>query len=792
MEYPFKDLLPLDEVLEREGYYKDWTHLDPEVFYSLTQISEYIKTKGYGADVRLLIAQLADHFSLKTKQINQIELFFKDVMRELAEDKDFHSLPEISGARGGFDTLGDRLDETTTQLARKVDKGNVSVSDINKNLGKFDQTFMSEEFLQQMAGNTPIGTVPADGSITALKLADKSVNAEKTQFLNVEKSKNLFDKKDVLLGVLYALDDTKSENELFYSTDFNILLKPNSFYVINKARHVGLKKEDGTSLSSAEFVRRKLDGTMWTSKNTGDNNATVIVETPNFYTWLGISGRIDNLDTTQIEIGKLPTSFQPYYYRLVMPELMLTENQKNSILPENLTLVKSGENCSIHSTLSGGEKIEIKTKRYGSNNGSFTYDGTYIDGEFVHATFDDITPMRTSYAVVGANHGYTTHVNTVAHTKTSSDLGSVWTDGTNTYTLLAIESGKLTFLIRGQMVNGEYVVNVVSPKTSLTHVSGASNTGTIDLGTLSTGQLFPSINNTKIKYELDGKEIQGDGEFSGMSLSITETYEILSYKSIHETMNNAIGRLFNPNTIGSLATFTVVYQFGKHANSVVSHSVKLKEKCELGLLGFMQSQPLYKGANKVRRYVPNAKVKLGVDLSVLTDIDDITSTLTFGITDLIDNTKPISRYADWIYKNDNKFVGFTMGYLPDMLDATPDKRLINTENFFNIRSDSKKAYPYAFNNTLAQPGDYFSVIAYRNYLSPSYKNIDTTVELNNGTYYIIDYANYSPEGIELPKNNIGEKYEIIEDSGITFLTDTVDAYGIPFRANAKGYAIIKV
>ena len=69
MEYPFKDLLPLDEVLEREGYYKDWTHLDPEVFYSLTQISEYIKTKGFGVDVRLLIAQLAEHFGLKSTQI---------------------------------------------------------------------------------------------------------------------------------------------------------------------------------------------------------------------------------------------------------------------------------------------------------------------------------------------------------------------------------------------------------------------------------------------------------------------------------------------------------------------------------------------------------------------------------------------------------------------------------------------------------------------------------------------------------------------------------------------------
>ena len=177
-EYPFKDLLPIDEVLEQEGYYKDWTHLDPEVFYSLTQISEYIKTKGYGVDVRLLIAQLAEHFSLKTSQINEIERFFKDVMQELAEDKDFYSLPEIAGARRGYSTLAESL-------------GNLSINMINKNLGKLDQTFMSDELLQQMAGNTPINAVPADRAITTDKIALKAVTPNETNF--VVKGKNIFD-----------------------------------------------------------------------------------------------------------------------------------------------------------------------------------------------------------------------------------------------------------------------------------------------------------------------------------------------------------------------------------------------------------------------------------------------------------------------------------------------------------------------------------------------------------------------------------------------------------------------
>ena len=47
---------------------------------------------------------------------------FNDVIKELSEDKDYHSLPEIAGARGGHETLGQRLDETTAQLAQKANQ----------------------------------------------------------------------------------------------------------------------------------------------------------------------------------------------------------------------------------------------------------------------------------------------------------------------------------------------------------------------------------------------------------------------------------------------------------------------------------------------------------------------------------------------------------------------------------------------------------------------------------------------------------------------------------------------
>ena len=290
MEYPFKDLQPLDEVLEREGYYKDWTHLDPEVFYSLTQISEYIKTKGYGVDVRLLIAQLAEHFSLKTSQINQIELFFKDIMQELAEDKEFHSLPEIAGARGGFNTLGERLNETTAQLAQKATKGEIGLSDLDKNKTQFDETWMTDEFKSQMAGNTPIHVTPADGSLTPEKFA--------FPVLVGEQGKNLFNKDVAIQNQYISWTDgtqrTPADAGIYYASDW-IPIRPNTTYTLKYGNQTAFYDVNGIYISG--FSSRENSYTFKTPSNAAMMRMT-------------ISGT--EIFTQQLELGELSTPYVEY------------------------------------------------------------------------------------------------------------------------------------------------------------------------------------------------------------------------------------------------------------------------------------------------------------------------------------------------------------------------------------------------------------------------------------------------------------------------------------------------
>ena len=132
----------------------DFNHLtDDEILNGIKalNIPNYIRSKSYGIDVRETLAQMTE------------------MLMQLAYNQ-------------GMDPQ--QAKDWVSQLNNKIDKGNLSVTDINKNLGKLDQTYMTDEFIQQMAGNAPVNAVPSDDSITSEKLARDSVTLGKIEFLD--------------------------------------------------------------------------------------------------------------------------------------------------------------------------------------------------------------------------------------------------------------------------------------------------------------------------------------------------------------------------------------------------------------------------------------------------------------------------------------------------------------------------------------------------------------------------------------------------------------------------------
>ena len=147
---------------------------------------------------------------------------FNDVITELSEDKDFHSLPEIAGARRGYDTLAESLQ-------------NLSPSMLNPNLGKLTQNHMSDELLAQIAGNAAVNAIPADGSLTTSKYADASVSKEKTNF--IKSSSNLLDVKQNTLNKIISAEGNIDDN-LGYDISEFYEIKPGGTYTFFQVSHV--------------------------------------------------------------------------------------------------------------------------------------------------------------------------------------------------------------------------------------------------------------------------------------------------------------------------------------------------------------------------------------------------------------------------------------------------------------------------------------------------------------------------------------------------------------------------
>ena len=90
----------------------------------------------------------------------------------------------------------ERLNGIDSSLEDKMNKtDNITVSQIDKNKGKIDQTYLTDELLQQIAGKAPVNAVPARASVGFDKL-----NWFDVTFLNIHNKETDIDGKVVQYG----------------------------------------------------------------------------------------------------------------------------------------------------------------------------------------------------------------------------------------------------------------------------------------------------------------------------------------------------------------------------------------------------------------------------------------------------------------------------------------------------------------------------------------------------------------------------------------------------------------
>lgn len=182
------------------------------------------------------------------------------------------------------------FNKVNTQLAEKAQKEDVRLKYV-----KITQSDVSEELLQQIAGNTPINSIPADGSVTLSKTTFQPVS-------NGVLGKNLFDKTRC------KIDKGLSNNtgleiiaQGYFASDFIPVIEGQK-YTISKMNQ------------GAFYDKNKA----YVSDNTMNYFPAIkkTITVPTGVSFFRFSNMINIIDNIQMELGILTTDYEPYGYVL--------------------------------------------------------------------------------------------------------------------------------------------------------------------------------------------------------------------------------------------------------------------------------------------------------------------------------------------------------------------------------------------------------------------------------------------------------------------------------------------
>jgi lysophospholipase L1-like esterase len=270
--------------------------------------------------------------------------------------------------------LAGEISEVNAQLAEKLSQGEVSVSDIDKNKGKLDQTFMSDEFLQQITGNTPINATPANLGITSEKLSPSAVEWQKTSFIKV--GKNLFNYSTRLINYGFdAAGGVTAKNDYDLS-DF-VPVVSGQEYTLNKSRVVHFYDVTKTIIPTS-----KIDNsTMASLTTTAPVNA--------FYMRVQVYKTYSPI--MQIEKGSVETSYEPYKMEISKINIKKENMDFNSIDRQHL-VDKSVSPSKAEFINLGKNLFNIKKATDGfylqETSGSLIANASYVTSDYIEVKKD--------------------------------------------------------------------------------------------------------------------------------------------------------------------------------------------------------------------------------------------------------------------------------------------------------------------------------------------------------------------------------------------------------------------
>lgn len=420
---------------------------------------------------------------------------------------------------------------------------------------------------------------------------------------------------------------------------------------------------------------------------------------------------------------------------------------------------------------------------------------TVASGLAIHGTGDDNCPINVGWSYVGGNHGYSVGslVTLNAHGKTTADLGSQWSDGTRTYTLLQIPSAN-TLLFGGQytVASGIVTGNGTAPAATLTHVSGATNTSSVSIagGVLAAQQIYPSSFDQTVTVELDGKPVP-DGKTSGQVLLVTETYSVASYKGLIDTAQANVGTPVSTimSSVPALCRVSNTYRFMPGGLLVVAQRVTAIEKFNLSM-GVTQAYGLITSpGGTLKQFMAGVGTVNGLNFNTLADLSGMTNTIISAAAGVNPNY-PAATAQQWAYDSSgNPQYGIALGILP-IGDGLPAMRAKNApaEAWF-ISASTKKNYPQLVFGKTLNIADSVSGTAFRKYLAPPDTAVEFTVNDGTNDWVIVERTNVNNDGRFAAPTLLGRRLSLALPGNIV-AADRVTGEGIAYVAPAAaGYGI---
>ncbi|HHP6882596.1 TPA: hypothetical protein ACSE73_000318 [Acinetobacter baumannii] len=512
----------------------------------------------------------------------------------------------------------------------------------------------------------------------------------------------------------------------------------------------------------------------------GANYAVIALESASLKGWSNIQFEEGPVDTQYIPYGKTLTLVDSEY---LTTDIATVRNKFSLIdgvgyIQNYISDFKAKLNVRVYNPLSS------------LVSSAFNFVSDDVNAQNVRLCDDDAAPVRMMGATIGANHGYAKAVLTAnGHGKTSSDIGSVWSDGSKQWVIIEIISvNSLAVTCRTENLSFSGTL------PTLTHVSGANNTSNIVPTAVVNNQWRPMLKNHLVKHIVDGEliaETTGDWPYKS-SVAILESYDLMEKNAIVEWVIANNGAYTVPYNAESALNVSMNYTFDTEGGCVIPSNFFTYKSIQAQDLMFTQAARLKLGVDgQIKYYVPRSVAftqgSQPFDFSIPTVVDSL------SITDRIDfdvaKTESGAVLPDrLIMLNDT--IGFAVGYLP-ILDAAPEVRNARTSKGIQISTSEAKVYPYLVDGlTTLNAGNHYSCVAYRKYFKrKANRTCDYVVRSKYGDFLFLDWHTMNQiDVIELASDLAGREVEIIEQTANVQLLSSVATSRIAVKIGAGSSA----